>query len=83
MPIERGSLQHPLRKVLTGREFQVLVAVAETEMTYQQAATAVGMSIHTLRDHMASVRRKLNTTTRSGAVAVYWRQMPPPPRSGW
>lgn len=77
MPIEPDAL-HPLRSVLTQREFEVLHAVAEQEFTYAQVALSFGLSVHTVREHMTNVRTKLGVASRSGAVAEYWRSYPPP-----
>jgi DNA-binding NarL/FixJ family response regulator len=53
--------------VLTNRECDVLTMFAKG-LSYQEAATTLGMSIHTVGDHVKAIYRKMQVRSRSEAV---------------
>ncbi len=58
---------------LTGRERQVLRHVAEG-FTDEEIGGALSISVHTVRNHVKSILRKLNARNRTQAGAIYHRQ---------
>jgi DNA-binding CsgD family transcriptional regulator len=52
---------------LTAREREVLAELA-TDTTYDQIATALGVSINTVRTHIRAVYDKLAVSSRTAAV---------------
>lgn len=60
------------RRTLTTSEIRVLYWLANG-LTRNQLAAEYGVSIHTIRQHLASVNRKLGTRTGLHAIAVAHR----------
>lgn len=58
---------------LTGREIQVLGAMAEG-LGNKAIAARLGISAHTVKFHIASILSKLSATSRAEAVAIGLRQ---------
>src|SRR5207302_3764343 len=57
------------RRLLTPRERRVLFELARGRTT-RAAATAIGLSPHTVRSHLKSALHKLGAETRTQAVAL-------------
>lgn len=55
---------------LTGREFQLLAALAEGA-TNGQIARRLGISLNTVKFHLKNLYEKLRVQNRAGAVALY------------
>jgi DNA-binding NarL/FixJ family response regulator len=53
--------------ILTARECDVLTMFAKG-LSYQEAATTLGMSVHTVGDHVKAIYRKMEVRSRSEAV---------------
>ncbi len=63
----------PAEQVLTRREAQVLRLMA-AGMATDKIASELGISLHTVRNHVRHLRRKLDAKTKLEAVAVAFRQ---------
>lgn len=63
----------PAPQILTRREAQVLQMTAEGSPT-DEIATDLGISVHTVRNHVRNLRRKLNARSKPEAVANAFRQ---------
>lgn len=59
--------------LLTGRESQVLQMTALGAAT-DQIATDLGISVHTVRNHVRNLRRKLDARTKPEAIANAFRR---------
>jgi DNA-binding CsgD family transcriptional regulator len=60
---------------LTPREAEVLARTSRGE-TNAQVARALGISVHAVKFHLASVFRKLEVHNRTEAAAVYLQARP-------
>ena len=65
----------PTHSPLTPREEDVLLRVIEPD---KQAASEIGISIFTLRNHWREIYRKTGTRSRTGALLWLLRQRPLP-----
>ena len=65
---------------LTPRESQVLES-ASMGRTNAQVAAELGMSVHAVKFHLASIFRKLGVSNRTQAAAEYFRAASPEDRS--
>ena len=63
----------PPRAALTDRGLQVLRWVAEGRAT-EQIADELGISVHTVRNHVRNARRKLGVRSKLDAVVTAMRQ---------
>ena len=63
----------PAPQLLTRREAQVLEMMAEGTPT-DKIASELGISVHTVRNHVRNLRRKLNARSKPEAVANAFRQ---------
>lgn len=61
------------RSVLSPRELAVLALTAEGR-TNTSAADELGVSVHAVKFHLASIYRKLGVRNRTEAAAVFLRQ---------
>lgn len=61
------------RSVLSPRELAVLALAAEGR-TNTSAAAELGVSVHAVKFHLASIYRKLGVRNRTEAAAVFLRQ---------
>ena len=61
------------RSVLSPRELTVLALTAEG-YTNTRAAAELGVSVHAVKFHLASIYRKLGVQNRTEAAAVFLRQ---------
>jgi two-component system, NarL family, nitrate/nitrite response regulator NarL len=61
------------RSVLSPRELTVLALTAEG-YTNTRAAAELGVSVHAVKFHLASIYRKLGVRNRTEAAAVFLRQ---------
>ncbi|WP_440959075.1 response regulator [Oceanicaulis sp. LC35] len=65
---EQKDAKAPLEKsVLTERETEILALFAKG-MSYDEAAQLMGISPHTVRDHVKSIYRKMDVRSKSEAV---------------
>ena len=69
-PVPSGQ---PAPQLLTRREAQVLQMMAAGAPT-DKTATDLGISVHTVRNHVRNLRRKLNARSKPEAVANAFRQ---------
>ena len=63
----------PAEHALTRREAQVLRLMA-AGMATDKIASELGISVHTVRNHVRHLRRKLDAKTKLEAVAIAFRQ---------
>jgi DNA-binding CsgD family transcriptional regulator len=61
------------RSLLSPRELTVLALTAEG-YTNTRAADELGVSVHAVKFHLASIYRKLGVRNRTEAAAVFLRQ---------
>lgn len=61
-----------IRARLSLREAQVL-ALASEGLTNREIAGRLGLSVHSIKFHLATVFRKLGVTNRTEAAAVFFR----------
>jgi DNA-binding CsgD family transcriptional regulator len=61
-------------KLLTPREAEVL-ELAALGQTNLQVAAGLGVSVHAVKFHLASIFRKLGVKNRTEAAAVYFRDL--------
>jgi DNA-binding CsgD family transcriptional regulator len=61
-----------VRGVLSPRELEVL-AEASRGQTNAQVAARLGVTVHAVKFHLASIFRKLGVANRTEAVVVYLR----------
>jgi DNA-binding CsgD family transcriptional regulator len=62
---------------LSARELEVL-SMAADGLTNAQIASRMGVTIHAVKFHLASVYRKLLVANRTEAAALYFRTIAPP-----
>lgn len=67
---DTGSLDERAR--LTPREIEVLMLAARG-MTNAKAAATLGVSVHAVKFHLASIYRKLGVANRTEAAALFIR----------
>jgi len=60
------------RARLSLREAQVL-ALASEGLTNREIASRLGLTVHSIKFHLATVFRKLGVTNRTEAAAVFFR----------
>jgi DNA-binding NarL/FixJ family response regulator len=65
--LPRSETDEPLIEALTGREHDVLALVADG-LSNREIATALAISEHTVKFHLASIFGKLGASTRTEAV---------------
>lgn len=69
LPVDVGSLLHRDRASLSGRELRVLVSVASGSTT-PEIARELGISVHTVRNHVKQILAKLGCHSKLQAVTV-------------
>ena len=69
-PVIDGSFFNDGLRRLTPREAEVLARTSRGE-TNAQVAGALGITVHAVKFHLASVFRKLEVHNRTEAAAVY------------
>ena len=69
MPARNG---HILREVLSSRELEVL-AMTSAGCTNSETAQRLGVTVHAVKFHLASIYRKLGVANRTEAAVAYLR----------
>jgi DNA-binding CsgD family transcriptional regulator len=69
---ERRPVQAELRAALSARELEV-IAEASRGQTNAEVAARLGVTVHAVKYHLASIFRKLGVANRTEAVVVYLR----------
>jgi DNA-binding NarL/FixJ family response regulator len=64
---QTGAKPPPLETVLSVRETEVLAMFAKG-MSYKETASILGLSVHTIADHVKSIYSKMEVRSRSEAV---------------
>ena len=72
MPRGIPHITAPERDRLTDREVGVLTLLAEGKES-GQVAIVLGLSVHTVRDHMKRIRLKLDARSSAHCVAIAFR----------
>jgi len=72
--LTNGRRRDTATSQLTSRE-RSLLALLETELSYTQIATRLGMRPNTMKSHMKSIFAKLGVHSRHGAVAWHLRRL--------
>ena len=65
----KASITAPSQTALTGRELEVLKAVAQGERS-KEIAVQLGISERTVKAHLASIYNRLGVDSRAAAIAV-------------
>ena len=69
MPARNG---HILHEVLSSRELEVL-AMTSAGCTNSETAQRLGVTVHAVKFHLASIYRKLGVANRTEAAVAYLR----------
>ena len=72
-----GVSSNPQLTSLSRRELEVLSMTA-TGRTNVEIATAIGVTVHAVKFHLASVYKKLGVANRTEAAAFYLLERVPP-----
>lgn len=69
-----GDALYRTAQPLTSHEIDVLRAIGDGGLSHGEAATVLGISIHTVRDHIKAAKAKTRAKTTLQAVARAIRQ---------